>query len=137
MADPLTPCAPLRTDGWWPLRHKPNVLMLHFSEMKADHEGSVRKIAAHLGFEPTAEQWPRVLEYTSFKWMKENEEKFEIPTLLPFKLLESGGMVRKGQAGDAANDGMTPDISADIKKYAQMMVPDEAARKWLYEGGPL
>ena len=32
-------------NGWWPLRHKPNVLFLHFSEMKADHEGSVRKIA--------------------------------------------------------------------------------------------
>ena len=50
--------------------HKPNVLLLHFSEMKKDHEGSVHKIAQHLGFEPTAEQWPKILEYTSFKWMK-------------------------------------------------------------------
>ena len=57
-------------NGWWPLRNKPNVLMLHFNDMKADHEGTIRKIAAFLGFAPTAEQWPRVLEYTSFPWMK-------------------------------------------------------------------
>ena len=57
-------------NGWWPLRNKPNVLMLHFNDMKADHEGTIRKIAAFLGFAPTPEQWPRELEYTSFPWMK-------------------------------------------------------------------
>ena len=128
-------------NGWWPHRKKENVLLLHFSEMKKDHEGSVRKIAAHLGFTPTAEQWPKILEYTSFKWMKENQTKFEIPTLVkgkdgtPFKLLEEGGMVRKGEAGKAAEDGMTPEIAKDIQDWAAKMVPDEAARRWLFEGG--
>ena len=28
-------------NGWWPLRNKPNVLMLHFNDMKADHEGTL------------------------------------------------------------------------------------------------
>lgn len=28
-------------EGWWPYRHKSNVLMLHFNDMKADHEGKV------------------------------------------------------------------------------------------------
>ena len=134
-------------NGWWPLRNMPNVLFLHFSEMKvagytfastrcppapprprlsarcssrrrrhgctalgyatrrlpppqADHEGSVRKIAAHLGYEPSAEQWPKILEYTSFKWMKEHQEKFEINTLMPFgPFILRGGMVRKGETG--------------------------------------
>lgn len=124
-------------NGWWPLRNKPNVLMLHYNDMKADHEGSVRKIAAHLGFTPSEEQWPKVLEYTSFAWMKEHEEKFEISTLLPFKLLEKGAMVRKGQAGQAAEDGMTPQIQAVIHEWADKMVLDAAARKWLFEGGAL
>ena len=124
-------------NGWWPLRHKKNVLLIHFNEMKNDHEGSVRKIAAHLGFEPTAEQWPKILEYTSFKWMKQNQRKFEIATLLPFKLLDEGGMVRKGAAGKAHEDGMTPEIAADIKKWSEMMVPDPEARKWLFQGGEI
>lgn len=124
-------------NGWWPLRHKPNVLMLHYNDMKKDHEGSVRRIAAHLGFSPTEEQWPNVLEYTSFKWMKEHQEKFELPELLPFKGINSGGMVRKGQVGAAAEDGMNPTIAADIQQWAGRMVPDEAARKWMFEGGPI
>ena len=32
---------------------------------------------------------------------------------------------------------MTPEISAAIKDWANKMVPDEAARKWMYEGGAL
>lgn len=124
-------------NGWWPLRHKPNVLMLHYNEMKADHEGTICKIADHLGYTPTDEQWTDILEYTSFKWMKEHQDKFEVTTLLPFKLLESGAMVRKGEAGAAYSDGMTPEIAADIKQWAEKMVPDEAARKWLFKGGAI
>jgi len=124
-------------NGWWPHRNKPNVLFLHYSEMKRDHEGSIRKIAAHLGFEPTAEQWPKILEYTSFPWMKAHEDKFEIPTLCPFPLIVPGGMVRKGAAGKAAEDGMTPEIAAIIHQWAEKMVPDPAARKWLFEGGAI
>ena len=56
----------------------------------------MRKIAAHLGYEPTTEQWPKILEYTSFAWMKEHQEKFEITTLMPFPFILPGGMVRKG-----------------------------------------
>jgi len=110
--------------------------------MKKDHEGSVRKIADFLGFAPTEEQWPKVMECTSFGWMKANQEKFEIPTLLkdqsgaPFKLLNDGGMVRKGQSGAAGEDGMTPEIAADIASWAEKMVPDAAAREWMFKGGP-
>ena len=32
---------------------------------------------------------------------------------------------------------MTPAIAATIREWAEKMVPDEAARKWLYEGGAL
>merc|ERR1711953_476297 len=83
------------------------------------------------------EQLPKVLEYTSFKWMKEHQDKFEVHTLLPFPLLQEGAMVRKGKAGCATEDGMTPEIAADIKAWAEKMVPDPAARKWMYEGGPI
>ena len=72
------------------------------------------------------------------KWMKEHEEKFEMHTLCEFgPMLLPGGMVRKGAAGKASEDGMTPEIAATIKEWAEKMVPDEAARKWMYEGGPI
>ena len=124
-------------NAWWPLRHKPNVLMLHFNDMKTDHEGSIRKIANFLQIEPTKEEWSNILKYTSFDWMKCNQEKFEISTLLPFPVIQAGGMVRKGAAGKAQEDGMTPEISERIKKYVDEYLLDTEMRQWIYNGGSL
>jgi hypothetical protein len=123
--------------AWWPLRHQPNVLFMHYADMKRDHEGSVRRIGEFLGFSPTPEQWRTVLECTSFRWMKTNEEKFEIRTAAEIPILDPGAMVRKGQTGAAADDGMTPKISADIAKLGRTILTDEAAFEWFYHGGAL
>jgi hypothetical protein len=123
--------------AWWPLRHQKNVLLLHFSDMKADHEGSVRKIARFLGFEPTAKQWPKILEYTSFAWMKAHEDKFELRTVGPVPVLDSGAMVRKGVVGAAEEDGVTREISADVARIGREILKDDLALEWFYRGGPL
>ncbi len=123
--------------AWWPLRHAPNVLLMHFADMKRDHEGSVRKIADFLGFEPSAEEWPTVLECTSFKWMKANEAKFEIHAAAEVPILIPGAMVRKGKAGRAHEDGMTAAISAELAALGREILQDDAAMDWFYRGGPL
>jgi hypothetical protein len=123
--------------AWWPLRHAKNVLLLHFSDMKADHAGSVRKIAKFLGFQPTAKQWPKILEYTSFAWMKAHEHKFELRTVGAVPVLDSGAMVRRGVVGAAKDDGVTPEISADVTRIGRAILKDAAALEWFYRGGPL
>ena len=123
--------------GWWPLRHAKNVLLLHFSDLKADHEGSVRKIASFLGFRPTAKQWPKILEYTSFDWMKAHEDKFELRTVAPVPVLDSGAMMRKGRVGAAKDDGVTPEISAEVARIGRETLKDDAAFEWFYGGGAL
>jgi hypothetical protein len=123
--------------GWWPLRHAPNVLLMHFADMKRDHEGSVRRIADFLGFELTAEQWPAVLEYTSFRWMKRHEHKFELRHAADVPVLDPGAMVRKGRIGAAEEDGVTPGMAAELEALGREALPDEQAFKWLYQGGEL
>lgn len=125
-------------EGWWPYRHKSNVLMLHFNDMKADHEGTVRKIAAHCGFTPTEEQWPAILEYTSFKWMKAHGDKFQVGTLVPIgPIMMPNTMVRKGAAGKSFEDGMTTEIQKKIHDLVEQSVSDPEARKWMFKGGPI
>ncbi len=123
--------------SWWPLRHEPNVLLMHFADMKKDLVGSLRKVAGFLGIEPGASQWAKIEAYASFKWMKEHEIKFENHPFTSVPLLESGGMVRKGKAGAAHEDGMTAEIAADLRAFGSRIVSDEAALRWLYEGGKL
>ncbi|CUH46698.1 MULTISPECIES: sulfotransferase domain-containing protein [Ruegeria] len=123
--------------AWWPLRNEPNVLFLHFSDMKSDHQGSIRKIAEFIGEELTEEQWANVLEFTSFPWMKANEGKFEGRTVSEIPILNSGAMIRKGAVGEARMDGMTEEISRHLREVGGQICPDSAAIKWVYEGGTL
>ena len=123
--------------AWWQLRNEPNVLFMHFTDMKQDHEGSIRRIAKFLGEEPSEEQWTRILEYTSFKWMKQNESKFEARSGTEIPILKSGAMIRKGEIGQAKTDGMTDEIAAHLREVGGQICSDESAIKWLYEGGEL
>jgi len=122
--------------AWWPLRHAPNVLCLHYNDMTRDHEGAVRHIADFLDIAPSAAAWLRILEYTSFAWMKQHSEKFdglsaEIPPIKP------GGMVRKGAAGRAREEGMTAALAEDLLQLGRGICADEEAMRWFYGGGQL
>lgn len=123
--------------SWWPLRKEKNVLFMHFSNMKRDHEASIRKVAEFLGVEPSADQWPEILEYTSFPWMKQHEDKFELSTAGKISPLKRGAMLRNGETGKAKSDGMTDDISQRLRALGNKICPDAAAVTWLYEGGDL
>lgn len=123
--------------AWWPLRHEPNVLMMHFADMKKDLHGSTRKVAAFLGIEPTPAQWAKIDTYASFDWMKQNEIKFEAIPFTPVPVLEAGAMVRKGKLGAAHEDGMTAAIANEVRAFGSRILSDPAALTWLYEGGKL
>jgi len=122
-------------EAWWPLRHEPNVLLMHFSDMKRDHEGSVRRIAEFLRTEPTDLEWPVILECTSFQWMKQHEDRFELRGVTEVPILEAGAMMRKGRIGAAHEDGVTPGISAEIAGIGREILTDAAAFEWTYSGG--
>jgi hypothetical protein len=119
---------------WWPLRNEPNVMLIHFSDMKRDHEGSVRKIADFLGFSPTAEQWPKILEYTSFPWMKQHGDKFDARLASAVPMLMPGAMVRKGKTGAAREDGVTREMAAELRALGEKLLTDREALDWLYSG---
>jgi hypothetical protein len=121
--------------AWWPLRHQPNVLLLHFADLKRDHEGSLRRVAGFLGFDVPAESWAPVLEYTSFSWMKAHEEKFEIRHATAVPMLDPGAMIRKGKAGASAEDGITEALSNTIAEIGRPVLSDERAFEWFYHGG--
>jgi hypothetical protein len=122
--------------GWWPLRNRPNVLMLHYADLVREPEANIRRIAERLGFAPTAEQWPTILERCSFAWMKANEAKFELREVARVPILDPGGMIRKGKLGGAKDEGMTEAISRRIRERAASVV-EPGALDWYYHGGPL
>ena len=123
--------------SWWTLRHEPNVLLLHYADIKRGGAKVLRRISDFLGTTPTEAQWAMIEKHASFDWMKTHQIKFETFSHAAVPVLESGAMIRKGQTGAAHEDGMTKEIAAQLRAFGSKIVTDPVALAWLYEGGPL
>jgi aryl sulfotransferase len=121
--------------SWWPLRDEPNVLLVHYSDLKSDPDTSIRQIADFLDFNVNESSWPAILEYTSFAWMKKHEDKFELRSVADIPILEPGAMIRKGQTGTTIEDGITPRIADTIAEIGRTILTDPQAFDWCYHGG--
>lgn len=58
----------LRT--FWEARERPNVILLHYAELKADLEGRMRALANRLGIDVPEERWPALVRAATFDEMK-------------------------------------------------------------------
>ena len=117
--------------SWWNIRHEPNVLLVHFNELKADLPGQIRRISEFLGIETDAALLPRIVEHCTFDYMKAHAD--EHSTVL--KHLFEGGMrsfIYKG-TNERWRDVLNAD---DLRKYetaaAANLTPDCAS--WLATG---
>lgn len=85
------------TDSWWKLRHQDNVLVMLYEDMKQDPQNAVQQVADFLDVELTTDQFNKVLEKSSFDYMKANDSKFAPPAW------DAGHvpMVRSGKSGNS------------------------------------
>lgn len=51
--------------SWWAIRHLPNVMLIHFNELKENLPGQLRWIAEFLRFEPSPDAWERIERHAS------------------------------------------------------------------------
>ncbi|MBK0400968.1 sulfotransferase domain-containing protein [Limibaculum sp. M0105] len=58
--------------SWWEIRDLPNVLLVHFADLKADMAGEIARIARFLEIEVDPDRWPAILDHCSFDHMKRN-----------------------------------------------------------------
>ncbi|HUO67062.1 MAG TPA: sulfotransferase domain-containing protein [Gammaproteobacteria bacterium] len=127
---PFEPFFP-HVQGWWDVRHLPNVLMLHYNDLKADMEKEIRRVADFLGVSIAADLWPTVLEHCTFDYMK---RRADAVAPLGAANIEGGrtAFFHKG------TNGRWRDVlsSAESKKYedlsSQRLTPDCA--RWLAAG---
>jgi aryl sulfotransferase len=56
--------------GWWAIRDLPNLLLVHYADLKADLAGEMRRIATFLEIEIPEARWPVLVEHCTFDYMK-------------------------------------------------------------------
>jgi len=58
--------------SFWSERDRPNLLMVHYNDLKADLSGEMGRIADFLEIETPRDLWPRLVEAATFESMKRN-----------------------------------------------------------------
>jgi aryl sulfotransferase len=117
--------------SWWEIRHLPNVLLVHYADLKHDLSGQMRKVAEFLDICIDEEAWDTVCEYCSFNWMKQNATK-SVPLGGAFWDAGAQVFINRGVNGR----WMTTLTDEDVKEYearAEQELGPEAAR-WLAVG---
>ncbi|MFN2378395.1 MAG: sulfotransferase domain-containing protein, partial [Candidatus Binatia bacterium] len=108
----------------------PNVLLVHFNDLKADLGGEMRRVADFLGVQVPEAQWPAVVERCTFESMRERGAE-----IAPFeKLFEGGakGFIFKGTNGRWKDILTAEELETYAGRVAQLM--DSDAAKWLEQG---
>ena len=88
--------------AWWPFRHEPNVLLIHYSDMKRNLRREVERIAEFLGIDVTDPVFLQsVLEKSSFDYMKKHGHKFDsyFGRNRNILLMAEGTHINKGKTG--------------------------------------
>jgi aryl sulfotransferase len=56
--------------SWWAIRPLPNLLVLHYRQLKTDLPGGIRRIADFLDIPVDQQRWPAIVEHCGFPYMK-------------------------------------------------------------------
>jgi hypothetical protein len=60
---------------FWKERSRPNVVLLHYDDMKRDLDGQMRMLARRLAITIPEERWPELVEAATFERMKKDADK--------------------------------------------------------------
>jgi aryl sulfotransferase len=111
---------------FWDHRDEPNVLFVHYDEMKADLEGSIRGVADFLGIDVEAARRPALVERCTFESMKARSDEIG-----DFGSFVGGAdtFLYKGTNG-RWRDVLTPAELADFDRCSAELLPVDAIA-WL------
>lgn len=117
--------------SWWEIRHLPNLLLLHFAELKADLPGQIRRMAAFLEIPIDERRWPAIVEHCSFDYMKAHATK-SVPLGGAFWDGGAATFIHQGANGRWRNT-LTPE---DCRRYEETARRElgEACARWLATG---
>jgi hypothetical protein len=109
--------------GWWAERHRPNLLWLRYEDLVADLPSAVDRIAGFLDVPMTAEVRARVLERSSFAWMRDHRERFTRRRRDAAPSFKPEGFIRKGEVTRGAD--LSPAAAAAIVERARRELDPE------------
>ena len=117
--------------SWWQIRLLPNVLFVHFANLKRDMPGQIRRIAGFLDIAIDEPTWGTILEHCLFDWMKCNATK-SVPLGGAFWDAGAQVFINKGVNGRWTDTLSDAEVQAYEQRALKELGPDCA--RWLARG---
>ncbi len=80
-------------------RHEPNVILLHYGDLKEDLDGQMRRLAARLSIQVSEEQWPALVRAATFEEMKRRHRETG-PNMTEPVWLDGSRFFHRGRHGE-------------------------------------
>lgn len=114
-------------NSYWARKSQPNLLFVHYSDLKSDLEGEIRRIAAFLSIDIAEDLWPGVVERCTFEYMRNHDEMVGDMSIA----FEGGtkGFIFKGTNGRWKNLLNAEDLTA-YKERLESALPKDAV-EWV------
>ena len=112
-------------------RHRANVVVCHYVDLRADLEGEMRRIARRLKIDVAERLWPTLVEAASFESMRANADQLT-PNVNDGFFKDNRGFFHSGKSGqwrDFFDDAAERRYHARI---AELTSPEVAA--WAHTG---
>ena len=85
-------------DAWSRRAERPNVVLVHYSDLSPDLEGEMRRLAERLGISVPEHRWPDLVKAAGFASMRAHASRL-VPNRLGV-LKDPGAFFRSGSSGD-------------------------------------
>lgn len=112
----------------WARRHEPNVLLVHYADLRADLATQMRRVAAFLGLAVDMEAFPALVDAATFARMRERAED-----LAPDRagvIIDRSRFFRRGESG-GAREILGPHDFAQYESRARELAPSDLF-EWLH-----
>lgn len=114
---------------FWPVRDQPNIVMLHYEDLRTDLAGGMRELAARLDIDVPEDRWRELVAAATFDQMRRRADKLAPE---PTFWLDRGRFFHRG-ASDQWRDVIDP---AELPRYAARVaeLADPDLSKWVHRG---
>lgn len=119
------------TQTWWNYRHLPNIIFVHYNDLKCDLAGEIRRIADFLTLPLAEETLPAILATVTLAAMRERKGRLD-------EMMRNGWkegantFFFKGTNGRWKDVLSAEELALYEEKAAQVLTPD--CRAWLEQG---
>jgi aryl sulfotransferase len=120
--------------SFWDFRHLPNLEFFHYSDLKNDLSGEMRRLAGLLGIDVEEELWPQLVDASGFESMKRNADLLA-PEVDNGAWQSNSQFFHKGTSGQWTDQLSTENLALYEEIKVDRMGPE--LTEWMEQGSHL